>query len=81
MDEISHFVRKGLKPENIVVITPDESFCEFLRLFDKDNMLNFASGISIKESLFYQNFKHFMKVLVVLLLFIKIKRIILKIRR
>ncbi|OEW42351.1 PD-(D/E)XK nuclease family protein [Campylobacter sp. BCW_6463] len=57
MDEISHFVRKGLKPENIVVITPDESFCEFLRLFDKDNMLNFASGISIKESLFYQKFQ------------------------
>ncbi|EIR7050328.1 hypothetical protein LXG29_001877, partial [Campylobacter jejuni] len=57
MDEISHFVRKGLKPENIAVITPDESFCEFLRLFDKDNMLNFASGISIKESLFYQKFQ------------------------
>lgn len=57
MDEISHFIRKGLKAENIVVITPDESFCEFLRLFDKDNMLNFASGISIKESLFYQKLK------------------------
>ncbi|MPV80360.1 PD-(D/E)XK nuclease family protein [Campylobacter hepaticus] len=57
MDEISHFVRKGLKPENIVVITPDENFCDFLRLFDKYNMLNFAHGISIKETLFYQKLK------------------------
>ncbi|MBM0637461.1 PD-(D/E)XK nuclease family protein [Campylobacter sp. VicNov18] len=54
MDEISHFVRKGLKPENIVVITPDESFCELLRLFDTNRMLNFAYGISIKQTLFYQ---------------------------
>lgn len=57
MDEISHFLRAGLSPENIVVITPDESFCELLRLFDKNKMLNFASGVSVKESLFYQSLK------------------------
>ncbi|EAW7560745.1 hypothetical protein FGY53_06715, partial [Campylobacter coli] len=53
MDEISNFVRAGIDPEKIAVITPDESFCELLKLFDKNNMLNFASGVSIKESLFY----------------------------
>ncbi|EDP8389396.1 hypothetical protein G3M08_001012, partial [Campylobacter coli] len=57
MDEISNFVRAGIDPEKIAVITPDESFCDLLKLFDKNNMLNFASGVSIKESLFYQKIK------------------------
>lgn len=56
-DEISSFIRAGLRAEDIVVITPDESFCDFLRLLDQNNMLNFASGVSIKESLFYQRLK------------------------
>lgn len=56
-DEISNFLNKDIKAENIVVIAPDEEFCELLRLFDKNKMLNFASGISIKESLFYKRFK------------------------
>ncbi|EHA0907804.1 hypothetical protein JIO49_000591 [Campylobacter coli] len=57
MDEISNFVRAGIEPEKIAIITPDESFCELLRLFDKSNMLNFASGVSIKESMFYQKIR------------------------
>lgn len=56
-DEISSFIRAGLRAEDIVVITPDESFCDFLRLLDQNNMLNFASGVSIKESLFYQRLR------------------------
>ena len=57
LDEISSFIRAGLKAEDIVVITPDESFCDFLRLLDQNNMLNYASGVSIKESLFYQRLR------------------------
>ncbi|HEC1567100.1 TPA: PD-(D/E)XK nuclease family protein [Campylobacter upsaliensis] len=57
LDEISSFIRAGLRAEDIVVITPDESFCDFLRLLDQNNMLNFASGVSIKESLFYQKLR------------------------
>lgn len=53
-DEISQFIRAGVRAKDIAVITPDEDFCELLRLWDKDNMLNFASGISIKQSLLYQ---------------------------
>ncbi|TQR32476.1 hypothetical protein DMB92_05105 [Campylobacter sp. MIT 99-7217] len=56
-NEISKFVRAGIEPSKIALITPDESFCELLRLFDRYNMLNFASGISIKTSLFYQRLK------------------------
>ncbi|MBS4269851.1 PD-(D/E)XK nuclease family protein [Campylobacter vulpis] len=56
-DEISSFIRARLKAEDIVVITPDEGFCDFLRLLDQNNMLNYASGISIKESLFYQSLR------------------------
>ncbi|WP_270979839.1 PD-(D/E)XK nuclease family protein [Campylobacter helveticus] len=57
LDEISNFIRAGLKPEDIVIITPDEDFCDFLRLLDKNNTLNYANGISIKESVFYQKLK------------------------
>ncbi|EAJ0466922.1 hypothetical protein BSY75_02535 [Campylobacter upsaliensis] len=57
LDEISSFIRAGLKAEDIVVITPDEGFCDFLRLLDQNNMLNYASGVSIKESLFYQRLR------------------------
>lgn len=57
LDEISRFVKEGISPENIVLITPDESFCELLRLYDGDKNLNHASGISIKESLFYQRLR------------------------
>ncbi|ENQ1163392.1 PD-(D/E)XK nuclease family protein [Campylobacter upsaliensis] len=57
LDEISSFIRAGLKAEDIVVITPDENFCDFLRLLDQNNMLNYASGVSIKESLFYQRLR------------------------
>ena len=56
-NEISKFIRAGINPQKIVVITPNESFCELLRVFDKNNMLNFASGISVKESFFYQSLK------------------------
>lgn len=57
MNEISNFVEQGLKPENIVVITPDEEFCELLELLDQYNNLNFASGKSIQESEFYQKLR------------------------
>ncbi len=55
-NEISEFVRSGIESDKIALIVPDEEFCELLRLFDKNNMLNFASGINIAQSLFYQRF-------------------------
>lgn len=58
-DRISHFMRLGISPDDIVVITPDESFCALLKIFDKNNMLNFASGKAINETTFYHKLKAF----------------------
>ena len=51
---IAQFVEEGLRPEDIVVILPDERFSEVLRPFDTWHNLNFAMGISLKQSQFYQ---------------------------
>ncbi len=60
-EKISSFVRAGIAPERIVMILPDESFADTLRLYDEriakargsHRMLNFAMGRSVKDSLFY----------------------------
>lgn len=60
-EKISSFARAGIAPERIVVILPDESFADTLRLYDEriaktrgsHRMLNFAMGKSVKENLFY----------------------------
>lgn len=60
-EKISSFVRAGIATERIVVILPDESFADTLRLYDEriakargsHRMLNFAMGKSVKDSLFY----------------------------
>ena len=56
-DSISRFMRAGLNPKDIAVITPDESFCALLEIYDKNNMLNFASGKPISETAFYHKLK------------------------
>ena len=53
-EKISTFIKKGIKPENIAVILPDEEFADILRLHDKYNMLNFAMGEKIARTLFYR---------------------------
>ena len=53
-EKISSFVRSGIEPKDIVVILPDESFSETLMSLDRNNMLNFAMGKEIKNSLFYR---------------------------
>lgn len=52
-DEISKMLRAGLKPEDIVVILPDESFSDILMNADKNHMLNYAMGKSMKKTMFY----------------------------
>ncbi|MBR0071609.1 MAG: PD-(D/E)XK nuclease family protein, partial [Campylobacter sp.] len=53
-EKISTFIKKGIKPEKIAVILPDEEFADILRLHDKYNMLNFAMGEKIARTLFYR---------------------------
>ncbi|NLY04358.1 MAG: Dna2/Cas4 domain-containing protein [Campylobacter sp.] len=60
-EKISTFTAKGILPDHIAVIIPDESFSEVLKLYDFKNMLNFAMGMSFKETLFYKLFTQLTK--------------------
>lgn len=53
-EKISEFIKSGIEPKNIVVILPEESFSETLMSLDRTNMLNFAMGKNVKNSLFYR---------------------------
>jgi len=55
--KIAEFVESGISPENIAVILPDESFSEYLKLFDEHNNLNFAMGESFRKSNLYIKLK------------------------
>ena len=48
--KIFDYINAGLKPSEIVVIVPDESFAKYLKLYDKENNLNFAMGYPFSES-------------------------------
>lgn len=61
--KISSFIRAGILPEDIVVILPDESFSEILKLYDFNNMLNFAMGFKFKNTLFYKIFSEILECL------------------
>ncbi|ACM93332.1 conserved hypothetical protein [Nautilia profundicola AmH] len=50
---IEEMIQEGIKPENIAVILPDESFSEYLRVLDIHNNLNFAMGDSFVKSDIY----------------------------
>ncbi len=52
--KVYDFIKSGIKPSNIVVITPDESFVEILNEFDKNNIFNFAAGFSFAKSIIYK---------------------------
>lgn len=52
-EKISTFIREGISAKNIVVILPDESFAKVLRLHDKNKMLSYAMGTSVKDTLFF----------------------------
>lgn len=44
--KVYDFVQKGIAPEKIAVILPDESFRESLELFDRERNFNYAMGRS-----------------------------------
>ncbi len=48
--KIEEFINCGIEPENIAIILPDESFKEYLNLFDTLNNLNFAMGFDFSKS-------------------------------
>ncbi|EAK0804989.1 hypothetical protein A0Z06_04905 [Campylobacter lari] len=56
-EKINSFLKAGISAKDIVVITPDENFVDILRLYDKNNVLNYANGESIKHTFFYHRLK------------------------
>ena len=53
--EVEKMVKSGLKPEEIVLILPDESFKEHFTLFDVHNNLNFAMGYDYSKGRIYKS--------------------------
>jgi inactivated superfamily I helicase/RecB family exonuclease len=51
---IEEMVNRGIAPENIVLILPDESFKEHFRLFDRHHNLNFAMGYDYSQTRRYK---------------------------
>jgi len=47
-------IERGMTPEKIVVVLPDESFAAHLRRFDSEGNFNFAMGIPLSQSLFVE---------------------------
>ncbi len=52
--KIYDFLKEGIKPEKVAVITPDEKFAELIEKFDTQNIFNFATGYSYDKSSIYK---------------------------
>ncbi|MDR2638228.1 MAG: PD-(D/E)XK nuclease family protein [Helicobacteraceae bacterium] len=50
--EVFYYIDRGVEPEKIAVVLPDESFAGFLRGFDRFDLFNFAMGTPFGESRF-----------------------------
>jgi len=51
---IVSLINKGINPQNIAVILPNEDFAQILQLSDNEEYFNFAMGKSIKNQKLYQ---------------------------
>ncbi len=54
LESVQKMVNSGISPDNIVVILPDESFKEPLKLYDKLNNFNFAMGFDYNKTKAYK---------------------------
>ena len=54
LEAVQKMVNSGIEPEEIVVILPDESFKESVRLYDKLNNFNFAMGFDYAKTKAYK---------------------------
>ena len=56
-NKIYEFIKKGHRAEKIAVVLPNESMASILKSFDTKANLNFAMGISFKETQLYQQLR------------------------
>jgi ATP-dependent helicase/nuclease subunit B len=61
LSKIADFLDEGCEPENIAVILPDESFAPLLKLFDRQNNLNFAFGEPLTKTPLFNAFDALLK--------------------
>ena len=54
LEAVQKMVDRGISPDKIVVILPDEAFKEPLRLYDKLNNFNFAMGFDYNKTKAYK---------------------------
>lgn len=54
LEAVQNMVDSGIAPDDIVVILPDESFKESVRLYDKLNNFNFAMGFDYSKTKAYK---------------------------
>ncbi|MDM5272306.1 PD-(D/E)XK nuclease family protein [Sulfurovum sp. zt1-1] len=54
-EKIEVLVQKGIDPEKMVMILPDESFKAYLSIYDKLNNLNFAMGYDYSDGRVYKS--------------------------
>lgn len=62
--QISRFVKAGIAPEKIALITPDENFVNMLEVFDGEKYFNYAMGRNITNSRFYKILSLISKIMV-----------------
>ena len=53
LSKIDEFVKRGATPSKIAVILPDESFVEYLKLFDTKRNFNYAMGEPFSQTQYY----------------------------
>ncbi|PAF44244.1 PD-(D/E)XK nuclease family protein [Helicobacter sp. 11S02596-1] len=56
-ERITQWLNLGLDPQKLAIITPDEGFCEYLKLLDKHHNLNFARGEGLASFAYVQALK------------------------
>jgi CRISPR/Cas system-associated exonuclease Cas4 (RecB family) len=54
LKKIEEFVADGADPAKVAVVLPDESFADYLRLFDERKNFNYAMGIPFAQSRYYR---------------------------
>jgi RecB family exonuclease len=59
--KIAEFVDSGIKPQNIVVVVPDERFVSYIKLFDTKNNLNLAMGYAFTQTNLYKELNFLLK--------------------
>jgi len=57
LESVQKMVNRGIPPEEIVVLLPDETFKEHVRLYDTLNNFNFAMGFDYHKTKSYKRFE------------------------